>query len=528
MQEELSDARFELDSLVGDYDPFRKSREGEFPSPLDPDLRSALQAGINTISDYDSRISEAYSLIHRLQERKRTAQHYTAACATLAAPSPIRQVPYEVLAQIFTHYCGEEYISLGYQQTKKGRLVSIKALILRHVCSHWRRIVESTPGLTSRISLQLSADVLTAEILDIVAQIFELSKPSRALNVRFRTGEARGDKDRSELLRCFSRETLTRLEFLELRDFMGILIQPANTFNVLSSLKLDWHPPDGMDPVDISHAAPNLRSLEIYNDPRWLVVNWNHLHSIAFAQCSAAYAFATLAQCTELELLEVHACYAHEDIRTQLESSTTPIILSRVKTLVQNICSQDFFMCLFSSLVSLPSLSFWVLSFSIGGQSYDVSSLIINFNCIITTLNIVTTHRHPATVLEALFKKCSTLEVLNLSVRCIDWEAYHDEEGLLPISIGAILDSIRWPNIPELQQLELNITPSNFDEPDSIFVELIQRRWMEDRLKSVLIELHNDGNDRTFTGSWVPYGKMKKEGLQIEIIDDHGCVSSRA
>ncbi|KAJ4466994.1 hypothetical protein J3R30DRAFT_3250423, partial [Lentinula aciculospora] len=66
------------------------------------------------------------------------------------AVSPIRRLPPEILSDIFKYVCCN-YVGVNCISKEK---MSLPTVALSHVCTRWRRIVESTPSLWTSITLK--------------------------------------------------------------------------------------------------------------------------------------------------------------------------------------------------------------------------------------------------------------------------------------------------------------------------------------------------------------------------------------
>jgi len=120
--------------------------------------------------------------------------------------------------------------------------------------------------------------------------------------------------------------------------------------------------------------------------------------------------------------------------------------------------------------------------------------------------------------------------VLHVHLRSNSHET--DSTSHLVPEVVRLVNLFRYPAIPTLKKLELQLTPHGVDE--SVFVPIVESRWNVDkqnrRLKSVLLITHSTRSSRSTIysrGAWERLSAMQKEGLLIRVEDDLGSVRAR-
>ncbi|KAF5342985.1 hypothetical protein D9758_013680 [Tetrapyrgos nigripes] len=131
-------------------------------------LKSRLQDEEERIFDLTT---ELETILLEISQRKRTVAKLKDIL------SPIRRVPQEVLGEVFSRYVElreSEYkkskanpVPYHFPKEAEKRLYRMvpPALLISHVCSHWRRVAQSTPRLWTLLRIPASAPRLANEKL---------------------------------------------------------------------------------------------------------------------------------------------------------------------------------------------------------------------------------------------------------------------------------------------------------------------------------------------------------------------------
>ncbi|KIK66067.1 hypothetical protein GYMLUDRAFT_158552, partial [Collybiopsis luxurians FD-317 M1] len=102
------------------------------------------------LSQLEAEITRLHTVLDRLLLRKQNVEEYIMAHKALA--SPVRQLPAEILAEIFVHCLPDCAV----------RDLSEAPLVLTRICRSWRRIALDTPRLWQSLHVYLPPNLSNA------------------------------------------------------------------------------------------------------------------------------------------------------------------------------------------------------------------------------------------------------------------------------------------------------------------------------------------------------------------------------
>jgi hypothetical protein len=122
------------------------------------------------VRDYNKKISWMRARVLALERERDLFEWHLESAKSLL--SPIRRLPVEIVAEIFSHYCDQttlvyeqvmdRYEGSGYYMIPQLKM-SVPAARLGQVCWAWRSIAQSTPSLWATISLSLRDELAIFE-----------------------------------------------------------------------------------------------------------------------------------------------------------------------------------------------------------------------------------------------------------------------------------------------------------------------------------------------------------------------------
>ncbi|TFK36661.1 hypothetical protein BDQ12DRAFT_713938 [Crucibulum laeve] len=142
LHQEISDIQCELDRLLGATNSTLQHED----SPIDTDVASIPVEGLSDSEYRPAEVNLCQERLHHLMHQRDEAQDILE--AHKAVLSPIRKIPTEVLAEVFVHcITNERFISPS---------LTSPPLLLTSICSTWRNIALTTPGLWASILVDVS------------------------------------------------------------------------------------------------------------------------------------------------------------------------------------------------------------------------------------------------------------------------------------------------------------------------------------------------------------------------------------
>ena len=505
-----------MNKLLRTFDPFRCSREGNYPLPADPLLSDAVSSANDSLKSCNEEILRMPRHLQRLKTKRAKIVRYTEACQSLSVPSAIRELPTELLSRIFEEYC-EETIRIRVTEIQ-NKHSTVHAIRLSHVCFRWKSILRSLEYLVPSVAVELiNTQVISDVSISILPKILGLCPTSNEISISLFLGPRYSTLSREGPLYRILLPYLARIRSLSLENCEQFLMQPPNTFYSLHSLNLGRAPLGAKEvtTADLAKAAPNLHTLFLHEDSSWLVVNWINLRRISLENCTVKYMLTTLAGCRKLEVLEVGLCAPEKDVTIPCS-----VTLPTLKSYRQGMCAPAFIQA-FQDHVYMPSLEHYttlryvdadgpsdVLPLSLGASGSTVTRLKASF------LQVANSSEE----LEAIFELSPRIEDADLDMAL--------EIG--PDS-GAVLDLLAWPALPSLRHLKMRTGDKYF--PAEKFVSMVKSRWYADegrKIESVQLSV------KPFSSVWIcgdemweELSRMMSEGLRVHVEDGRGSVRTR-
>ncbi|KAJ7157528.1 hypothetical protein C8R43DRAFT_996727 [Mycena crocata] len=118
-------------------------------------LRHIISSSTGELGRYDDQIARLEVSLNKLKIDRSAFQKYAEGCR--AVFSPIRQLPPEILCEIFALCAGPQWNSRSNTVSQEMNCILQGDLLkLSRVCAHWHTLVLDTPALWSRINLTLN------------------------------------------------------------------------------------------------------------------------------------------------------------------------------------------------------------------------------------------------------------------------------------------------------------------------------------------------------------------------------------
>ena len=498
-----------MDSLLHVFDPYRTSRNGKFPSSDDPKLLEA-------ISIASSLSQELKGLLQTSDRNLQELYRYSEACMSLTLPSPVRNLPNEIMGQIFQLYCGN-WAYLEFPDPDDYRpVVMIAAVKLGQVCFRWRVITHSMTSLLSTIRIHFCdrATALTPKELSVVASTLKMFPHSNAVTISLTGGYCLEDAPGSVThLSSTLSEFSPQISGIETDDLFYFLVQPACNFDALRSLTLGFLPSrSDYASFDLSDALPNLQVLHIQGNSPQLRLKWQFIKHLTLQECTPSYILSTVALCSELESLGLQSCW-HLDVEGPIPPITT---LRYVRSLTQGGSTSDVLDIVLGAILmpSLTKCSFDSTRFTFPKVSASLPTVIRS----VTKLFLFCDGVSSLEDLQALLKTCVNLETIALQVN-----HSHDQDG----SMSFPGELFWWPSAPSLRDVSLRFSNVQFDEAS--FVGMVASRWNSEKgrkIDSVSLNIRGVKHDFTDRG-WKELRQMQQEGLRVHVDSHRGCVRTR-
>ncbi|KAJ7645909.1 hypothetical protein DFH06DRAFT_1210682 [Mycena polygramma] len=152
--------RSPLLSRLTAYTELRKLlRSNEPPTRIQAShCQEIVQSSPGELEQYDAEILRMKTIVDKMEHERALLHHYSRLCRCVL--SPIRQLPSEILAEIFSFFSPEipdwPYGSEeGSEEEELERVANIDLLRISKVCLRWHQLVMGTPSLWSVIGLNM-------------------------------------------------------------------------------------------------------------------------------------------------------------------------------------------------------------------------------------------------------------------------------------------------------------------------------------------------------------------------------------
>jgi F-box-like len=213
--------------------------------------------------------------------------------------SPIQELPYDILAEIFSHAVSKPV------EFPDGN--SQGPLDLVQVCSSWRHVALEMPSLWNSISLDFQSDLDYCVPLTKIAELFFARAGRSLISLTIEADGLELPHDASWVITSFVQPYVGQLRHLSLHpavEFPDLLGLRPGRMNQLESLHLSVCSPHIIRAFD---GASNLRTASIVTDydhlyPQDLHLPWAKLTSLHFKLTTLSFVgcHAVLRQCTSL------------------------------------------------------------------------------------------------------------------------------------------------------------------------------------------------------------------------------------
>jgi len=541
--------------LIKAFDPSRRFREGDIPSPNDPELLAVISSARTELLRYQSEISHELNApeditagraksesrkqikrhrIEELESEKLNLEEYIKQCETLRSACHILAIPNELLYQIFCFAASERPI------LARGK-VALTSRTLGRVCSRWRHLSLSLREVWSPIDWIDFAGVSTQD--DIVAFrrfLAHVHMETVNVNLSFR-GKFRLKLHPGavELLRMEGADLLSMCKSASL--YLPVLadaLQSGMDLSGLESLTLTGKTP-GSDPVSVLQNQPripfpNLRTLALSNVHDYVpnLAGWASLTHLTLDQCCWPLMTHALTHCVQLQVLSLSNCDASLNSHP-LGGQLRPIVLDQLIKLIIGFALDDhpLYHDFLKALVT-PKLSQLFIREKLPRTFLDsVAGLINRSGCSISTLSILCVAFSQNDLGQSLvrhlgYMKCMPdVEVFCWTIVCVSRMTHygysrkiailpllHPSEGLLPRLTQLEIDM---PSVISTEQEFVDLVTSRFQPPPETSSE---------RLRSVSLRVSGGTFDVRY---WKPLGEMQVAGLRISVRDAEGFVKSR-
>jgi F-box-like len=288
-------------------------------------------------------------------------------------PSPIRQLPVELLANIFILACHEQFIEIVSPSADRAGLASgSTAIVLSRVCRQWRSVSTSTHVIWTRLDLQCSGARVHSRYSDASKQADSASDPhpSRFMKTILRRSGSRSlqfkachpNSSDPAFAPCVCSVVINRNHLrtlsLKLDQYdLGLLLQTPSSFPCLEHISLTAC----AVLTKVGLHSPRLTSLALRDQGVWLLrldqleVSWASLTTLSVFRDYHPLAqwvdfLAALGQATALTVLRFNLAY------TIPPTALNPVRLPSLRTLAIQDEDQDLLHERTLELFHVPSL----------------------------------------------------------------------------------------------------------------------------------------------------------------------------
>lgn len=498
-------------------------------SPSEVGQIAELSADVKgDIDRCDAEISRLHSLIISLENNRRELKSREKVYTSLTAP--IRTLPPEILSQVFSHFCGNNAISLP-----KAPALSI----LTNVCAHWRNLIISNAMLWSKISMTRSCKEKSLKVLDAYLQ--RSGQLPFTLECKFNTLEM---------------EVLTMDAFIQhshrWRDLDVIFGDPASQEMLWDALRgnlpllerLVIYVEDGDDgifqaPPYACGSLPRLHTLSLECQIGGIELPWKQLLHLSLSNHDVDDVLRILALCPRLETVKLYHCEKLWDEKKEDRGVYRVLPNLRAITIELGYTKGLSFVSAFFKRITCPLLDTISIEFkseySVADRQWPAavfSSFLSRSACNITSLSLDQLP-FPDLDLAAVMTSMPSLTHLRFvemkernRMLCLNDSVLR---SLLPASSFVYKSSSSL--VPNLRSIYLKTDGSSMS--DQCFVDVVKSRWSPGAgtglstgmgvacLRSVVLRVTEREVDRQILE---PLRHLERAGMQISVFDSAGRV----
>ncbi|KAF9065133.1 hypothetical protein BDP27DRAFT_1332337 [Rhodocollybia butyracea] len=477
------------------------------PATMDmKEVAELLEAVDKDLEDYESEILLLQSRIMYIKAQQTQLKKHAAVLRSLR--SPIRRFPNEILSRIFDFACDKNLLqefpwSKDFKFVPSTPIVEpfrhLPAMSISSVCTRWRSVALSSPAIWSRISLELSPEnsrlpnvqlVLSAFLYTVELHLHRSGQQPLTIELDISGALDAGNNVIPYQLLAFDLVCNYSWRSFTMGGYQPILRFPMPGFNrirnchSLENLRFVISgEPD--DELELFTQADGLHSITLYMIGNLPTPFWTEIASLT-VECmygEIANVFNYASSPKELVLGE------REDQDSDLSPCVPPLLCTSVSTLKLKLCLHwdDPLADIAFSSFTFPSLSCLAivgsdeLPYEGAWPKATLAAFLRRSSCNLTEFEVKSVSVSDIDLIAALKLMPS---LMNLYID----DTHGGDDPMSPITSRFIrsLHGLHWTElrpsgstlVPKLRELKLTFDGSQFD--DSLFIEMVNSRWLPD------------------------------------------------
>ncbi|KAE9408935.1 hypothetical protein BT96DRAFT_627294 [Gymnopus androsaceus JB14] len=468
----------------------RVNSDGPSNSVLSPhEMRELILLSEKDFDDYDAEIARLQSQLISVREQRKRLDDYNTQLRSLL--SSFREIPNEILCIIFEWACTDNLLqeypwpldSEPPTQLSLPFIAYLPALAISAVCTRWRSLALSSPGIWSQFRLEISPIASKAETMSnarsgfiSTLQLYLDRSANSPLMIDLQTPTgARNDQSKPSVLGLLLDHSSRWKTFSYTGDY-ALEKCGLSSFPVLEDLILKGSG-DNIRKADLDcfEHAPKLRGVRTDFFKKYSVLPWNQLASLD-VRAPRGEQMDLLRRCSCLTALKLRSFWSKSRPSSvslaTLKSFTIVNSVDKPKTeLLETI--------LFSfTLPSLGELIIYSEDRSAANRviwpSDTFSAFISRSSCTLTTFSLSSVTISDLDLIASLNHLPS---LINFSV-----DGLMNPEGGSPLT-SYFLSSLTLHDsgsllLPKLRFLSIKFHDTSFD--DAAFVRMVSSRWLPD------------------------------------------------
>lgn len=434
------------------------------------DIKNTILEGQESLATLDAKIVQIQTALDELGQQRTAIDKYVREHQALF--SPIRRLPFELLGKIFA-ICADEIplrrLFWGPRDVPWS---------LTQVCVGWQNVALATPGLWSRLNLDVW-DRFSDRYLAMVRKWIARSG-SLPLTITFEDNFTLKLRDSGEhdplaklLSACSDRWQTVTLDMV----YSGYLHNTELSLSSLQSAALSCSRPSGQGISEIIYdfrRAYQLRYLHIYHPLSFVnfEIQWSQLAEVHLTSVPIGDCLQILKQCSNVTFVTFLAAKRHP---FPDPSIVRRISLDSVQTLHVSLMSPEVIaptsLMDISTLPNLRDLEFTHTSPYHLNSFSQITALVYRSGCNLERLTVTDNHMFEDDILNCL-RSCPSLTELDLNLRKSDFLIVRALRELT----FAELESDALPVLPKLRVLKARHLDGPFF-PQEMFLDMCELRW---------------------------------------------------
>ena len=519
---------------IQSFNPFycAHASEDEISTPTDPVFLQAFKSAANDYKTCHEEIEILSHALKQLKRQKRDLKQYILACESLTRPSPIRNLPTELLRHILDYLCQDLiYVS-------RNGIRGAWCLTIGLVCWKWHSLLQSCPSLFADLCITIDPNYQTndEEITKFVRRSLDVSG-SRLLSLKIlRSSDPNEyhkgypplilDRMESNLTKCLAR-SFPRVRHLDILT-SPLLRQRSDTFTALRTLVLDstaFSFDDSNKFLSLPYSAAHIQHLILRSELGHFTIRASQITHLSLDDCRPSFVLFALRYCNRIESL-VLGKY-NELVAWGSYAPKDPLILQNLTHLEVHQSAEHFLdnTLQYFRAPELDSLSIQYERYYPSNFMPQISNLLSHSKRSLKSLELIC---GTATSCNAIISIATTHRTIqHLVIATLPREvpiptkhvSRYDDVEFPVLPLHELLQHIHWPELPDLRSMEMDFREGDVGGFDRELIDMVESRWRlptESRtLESVVLRVKPERmcSDASLKALY----SMQEEGLRVFI-----------